>query len=135
MPLVSRIMIRSSLACLLLAVGMGALLLVHKAWPLYDGLWLLLPLHIELALIGWVVQFTLGTAYWMLPRHLEGPPRGSFAVALAMALLLNVGIALVLAYHLAGPGWMQLAGRGMEAAAVALFVFLHWRRVVSYAAS
>lgn len=135
MPLVSRIMIRSSLACLLLAVGMGALLLVHKAWPLHGGLWLLLPLHIELALIGWVVQFTLGTAYWMLPRHLEGSPRGNSVAALAMALLLNGGIALVLAYHLAGPGWMQIAGRGMEAAAVALFATLHWKRVVSHAVS
>ncbi|MDZ7772430.1 MAG: hypothetical protein U5K31_06800 [Balneolaceae bacterium] len=52
-----------------------------------------------------------------------------------MALLLNGGIALVLAYHLAGSGWMQLAGRGMEAAAVVLFAKLHWKRVVSYAAS
>ncbi|MDZ7773758.1 MAG: hypothetical protein U5K31_13620 [Balneolaceae bacterium] len=135
MPLVSRIMIRSSLACLMVAVGMGSLLLVHKAWPLHAALWQLLPLHIELALMGWVVQFTLGTAYWMLPRHLEGPPRGSPRAALGMALLLNGGILLVLLYHLYTVGWMHVAGRLLETGAVALFIALHWKRVVSYTAS
>jgi len=34
-----------------------------------------LPIHIEVLIFGWIIQFTLGTAYWILPRFLQAPQR------------------------------------------------------------
>lgn len=128
-------MLRLSLGYLLAAMILGAIMLVHKAWPLHPSTWALLPVHIEFALFGWIIQFTMGTAHWILPRYLKGKPRGSRAGSFLMLAMLNAGILLVAA----GSFWSIAAappgGRLLELAAVGIFVALHWKRVVSYAAS
>lgn len=133
MPLVSRWMIRCSFVYLLLGIGMGALMLIHKAYPLHPALWQLLPLHIEFTIFGWIIQFTLGTAYWMLPRFLKNPQRGSRKAAYLMVIILNAGILLTLSDDLFPTDLpVQLTGRSLELLAVIIFVGLHWNRIVTH---
>lgn len=126
-------MIRLSFVYLLLGMVMGALMLIHKAYVIHPAVWMMLPVHIEVTIFGWIIQLTLGTAYWMLPRFLEGSARGDSSLAYAMIVSLNLGIVFVIADSLllfALP--LDLAGRVLELAAVGLFVVLHWNRIVTY---
>ncbi|MEL7832876.1 hypothetical protein [Fodinibius sp. Rm-B-1B1-1] len=133
MPISSRWLIRSSYVCLLVGIIIGAFMLVHKAYALHPAIWSLLPVHIELLVMGWIVQFTMGTAYWILPRYLEGSSRGNTRLAQLMVLLLNVGIAVVIIDRLTVSSVpLGIIGRTFEVAAVVLFVGLHWQRVVTY---
>ena len=132
MPLISRLMIKLSLVYLLLGVTIGALMLVNKAWLISPILWFVLPIHIEFLIFGWIVQFTLGVAYWILPRFLESKGRGNKTLAWLMVLFLNAGILLV-AFSGYGLGRsFALTGRIFEAFSVVLFISLHWKRVVTY---
>lgn len=134
MPVQSIWMIRLSLLSLLVAVILGGLILIHKAFPLHPAVWGALPLHYELAIWGWLVQFVMGTAYWMFPRHLTGPGRGSSISATAMVVIYNLGLIQLLMSTFIGFENYQLAlaGRGCLALAVLLFGSLMWPRVVSY---
>lgn len=133
MPRPSRWMIRLSLIYLLLGIIMGALMLIHKAYFIHSAIWMLLPIHIEASIFGWIIQLTLGTAYYMLPRFLEGQPRGSSSLAYVMILSLNTGIIFVIADSLLSFALpLDLAGRIFELTAVGLFVALHWNRIVTY---
>lgn len=136
MPLTSRILIRCSLIYLLMAMLLGTVILIHKAWPLHPAVWQLLPLHIEMAIFGWIIQFTLGTAYWMLPRLIKGPQRGPRRMAFVMVVALNLGILLNLAGALTF--YSQLfgfLGRFLELLSVLLFIGLHWKRITTYRSS
>lgn len=133
MPFVSRLMIRCSFIYLVVAMVLGAIMLIHKAWPLHPAVWQLLPLHIETAIFGWIIQFTLGTGYWMLPRFLKGPQRGSPRLAYLMIIALNIGILLTLSDSLFQSGMpLMIFGRSLELLAVILFISLHWNRIVTY---
>tara|TARA_R110002124_G_scaffold89692_1_gene229314 strand:+ start:42837 stop:43250 length:414 start_codon:yes stop_codon:yes gene_type:complete len=130
MPSVSVWMIRLSLVYLLMGITLGVLLLINKAILISPELMLLLPVHIELLIFGWIIQFTLGTAYWILPRYLISKDRGSSALALLMPVFLNTGIWMVLVSN-AGEqmNFLALYGRIAELLAVLFFVILHWNRV------
>lgn len=125
MPAVSRWMIKLSFIYLLAGMLFGALIFIQKAFPVYPALWSLLPVHIEFLLFGWTVQFTLGTAYWILPRHLTGAPRGSIYLAVAMILLLNAGILSMVMGSV-------VLGRLAQLMAVGLFAWLMWPRITTY---
>jgi hypothetical protein len=79
-------------------------------------------MHQELLLVGWLLQFALGVAWWMLPRHAAGAERGPEAPVAAAWLLLNLGLSLAM-----GGGWLgapaplMTAGRTLELAAVLAF--------------
>lgn len=123
-------MIRASLIYFLGGVLLGAAMLAEKAHSFYPEIWNLLPIHIEVLIIGWIIQFTLGTAYWILPRHVEGPPRGNDRLAFGIPIFLNLGILSILsAYLCSAPIFLFLIGRGFELMAVLIFARLHWRRV------
>lgn len=130
MPLISRLMIKSSLVYLVLGVSIGTLMLINKAWLISPLLWFVLPIHIEFLIFGWIIQFTLGVAYWILPRFLETKGRGNKYLAWLMFLSLNAGILLV-SVSAYGFGH-SLSGRILETLAVILFIGLHWKRVVTY---
>lgn len=133
MPAASRWMIRLSLLYLVTGIMLGALLLVNKAYPLHPAVWMVLPAHIELTIFGWIIQLTLGTAYWMLPRFLEGPSRGNRALVVGMVTSWNMGILLVIADTLISTMIpLRLVGRSLECLAVVLFVALHWNRITTY---
>lgn len=133
MPAPSRWMIRCSLGYLLTGFVIGALLLIGKAFSTFSQQWVLLPVHIEILIFGFIIQFTMGTAYWILPRFLEGNPRGNPQMAGWIVGLLNLGIVLnILSYISLLPSGATLAGRSLEVTAVILFIALHWNRIVSY---
>lgn len=133
MPVISRWMIRSSFVYLLLGTLLGAVMLVHKAFPLHPAVWQLLPVHIEITIFGWIIQLTLGTGYWMLPRFLESPQRGKKLPAILMVVFLNLGIIFVVIHYLFQTTLpLSQVGRSFELVSVILFISLHWNRIVTY---
>ena len=91
MPPVSRWMIRISLVSLLAGAAVGALLLAQLPAALaHEGT--LRAIHLDLMLFGWLMQFVLGVAYWMLPRYPTLPERGSPAAAWSALALFDAGL-------------------------------------------
>lgn len=133
MPTPSVWMIRLSLIYLLLSASLGGLLLVHKAVTIHPIIWTFLPVHFELAIWGWLVQFVMGTAYWMFPKKLEGARRGPVFPAWCMVILFNLGIiSLIMSIFTSHLFWAAELGRGMIAGAMLLFAGLVWQRIVTY---
>ena len=133
MTLPSRLLIKSSLIYFVIGAFLGALLLVNKAFIIEPAVWAILPVHIELMIFGWIIQFTLGVAYWILPRFLEGEARGNSFFAYLMVFAFNVGIWLKIAATLSQMDYsLDVAARVCQLIAVALFISLHWKRIVTY---
>ncbi|MDX1591109.1 MAG: hypothetical protein R3283_04045 [Balneolaceae bacterium] len=133
MPRLSIWMIRSSFVCLSVVVLSGGLLLVNKASVLHAAIWAFLPLHYELAIWGWFVQFILGTAYWIFPRHLTGSPRGSEAAAWTAGALLNIGLLLIIMGNFIIPeSGFSVSGRTLAILSTLIFIRLLAGRAVSY---
>jgi hypothetical protein len=130
MPRLSVYFIRASLIHLLLAFTLGGLMLANKGVTLSPLIWLWLPLHMEFALVGWMVQLAIGTAYWILPRFSKSTPRGPAWLLWSSFILLNAGILLAVGqsvFLLAA--WLALGAKGLELAGIAAFVIGSWRRV------
>ncbi len=82
--------------------------------------------------MGWVVQLTMGVAFWILPRFWTRPRRPNEIYVRIAFPLLNLGIWLVVAATVFGAGsWVMTAGRAAEIAAVLLFARHGWPRIVS----
>ncbi len=133
MPAQTIWMIRLSLVYFLISALIGGLLLIHKTIPLHPALWSLLPLHYEMAIWGWMVQFVIGTAYWMFPRYLKGEIRGPAKPAWWMFILFNTGLLLLLVSFLTTASVaLAPAGRLLMMASILLFGYLMWNRIVSF---
>lgn len=129
MPRLSVYFVRTSLIYLLLGLTLGGLMLVNKGLMISAMLWSLLPLHIEFAFVGWMLQLAMGVAFWILPRHPKGPPRGDERLSWAALLSINVGIlCLVIDYFLQTSAFL-VVGRTAELLGLALFVLGNWRRI------
>ncbi|NIR45320.1 MAG: hypothetical protein GWN99_12955 [Gemmatimonadetes bacterium] len=130
MPRLSRWFVRAALLHMTVGFIIGALLLVDKGLNLESGAWRTLPAHVEMLVLGWIVQLTMGVAFWILPRFPEGPKRGNVAAAWLAFVALNAGVLSVVAGTTLGPmpGYV-LAGRSAEAIAAAAFVVHAWPRV------
>ncbi len=132
MPRLSQWLIKVAFLYLLLGFTVGALLLAHKGIFLNPFLWRWLPTHIEFLLMGWVVQLTMGIAFWILPRYWKPPRRPKEGYVRFSFVLLNLGIWLVVAGTTFRAGeWALFAGRAAEVGAVVLFALHGWRRAVS----
>ncbi len=132
MPRLSQWIIRAALIYLLSGITIGALLLAHKGAPFLPVLWVWLPAHIEFLLMGWIVQLTLGVAFWILPRYWQQPRRPHEGYALIAFVLLNLGIWLVVAGTTFRAGaWVLFTGRLAEVGAVLFFAAHAWGRIVS----
>lgn len=96
MPRLSVWMIRLSFLHFLGGFTLASLLLSRKggleAIPI--DIWKYLFLHIDMLLVGWMVQMSMGVAYWILPR-LPGTvtERGRLGFAVAAIILINGGVA------------------------------------------
>lgn len=133
MPLQSIWMLRISLVYLFASGLFGSLILLHKATGLNPAVWSLLPVHYEMAVWGWMVQFVMGTAWWMFPKFMSGPPRGSGSAAWLIFGLYNSGLLLLLlSVYMRLPGLMSQAGRGLLVVSVVLFALLIRRRIKSF---
>jgi hypothetical protein len=128
MPRLSAWFVRAALIYLGLGFTFGGLLLANKGFALHPLTWRLLPAHIEFLLFGWTLQLIFGVAFWILPRWQT--QRGDVRPAWVALLLVNAGVWLVvLTGWLNWPAWSMLAGRLLEAAAVAAFAAHAWPRV------
>lgn len=128
MPRLTIWMVRTALLHLLLGFTMGALLLANKGIPFYPFLWRLLPIHIELLLLGWTLQLAMGVAFWILPRFDTTRPRAG--LAWAAYLFLNLGIGLVAAsLFWASLPILLFSGRLAEVGAAVAFALHAWPRV------
>lgn len=130
MPTVSRWMIKAALIYFGIGITAGAYMLLNKGWSMDPGAWLLLPYHIEIMVFGWILQFVMGVVYWMMPRFVEGPPRGPGWQSWLMAGMLNAGIVLnLINYALGAIPLITLFGRLFEVGSIGLFIFIHWDRI------
>jgi heme/copper-type cytochrome/quinol oxidase subunit 1 len=88
-----------------------------------------LPAHTEWMLVGWMTQFALGIAFWILPR-LSGPaPRGREIWTQWTFILLNAGIWLVCFSSLTAQPRLMMLSRLLEVAAFITFGFGNWPRI------
>ena len=127
MPRLSVWFIRASLIYLLLGFFFGALLLAQKGIPFYTPVWYLFPLHMEFLLVGWLIQLTMGVAFWVIPRFSSGSSRGPVRLVWVSFALLNAGILIgILQYWFPD---VVLIGRIADVAAGVLFIIGSWRRV------
>jgi len=109
LPRLSAWFIRASLVYLLAGFTLGAILLASNGLDALQVAWVVLPAHIEFLRAGWIVQLALGTAYWILPRLLKGPARGSPRLGWVAFWLFNLGILLAASNGLL-PGWHRWQG-------------------------
>jgi uncharacterized membrane protein YidH (DUF202 family) len=133
MPFPSVLLVRTALCWLAAGVAMGALLLASKAAPLPAGVLRLFHAHSEAVLVGWMVQFAMGVAWWILPKYPRLPERGPAAPVWAAWLLLNVGVVLAGVGRSVGASeGLVMAGRMAEALAAAVFAAGMWPRVKAF---
>jgi len=91
----STIAIRAALVWMLLGILAGAAMLTDRDLPGNWRLWMA-PTHTHMLLVGWFFQFTLGVAYWLLPRK-RSPSRPigyNERLAFACLVCLNGGLAI-----------------------------------------
>ncbi len=134
MPRLSAWFIRASLIYLLAGFTLGALMLAQEGVSYDPGILAAVPVHFELLLAGWLVQFAMGVAFWIFPRFGLGLPhsRGNVFLIWASFWMLNAGICLA-ALQLWLP-FALLIGRLLETSAVILYAIGTWRRVKPHGA-
>jgi hypothetical protein len=129
MPRLSVWFIRASLAYLAIGFTFGAFMLANEGLALGLSLDQILPVHMEFLLVGWMMQFALGVAYWILPRYVKGLPRGNEVIAKMSLISLNLGILMVAMTAIIRLKWFTVSGRVLEAACILLFLWGAWRRI------
>lgn len=129
MPRVSVYFVRASLVYLLLSFTIGGLMLANKGVPISPMIWGLLPLHIDFAFVGWMIQLAMGVAFWILPRFPKGPPRGNENLSWWALLLVNTGILFAVIEYVSHPPGFALIGRVAEILGLVTFVLGNWRRI------
>ncbi len=132
MPLLSQYFVRSALICQAIGFTLGGLILAAKGGGVDASVWIWLPEHLVLLLFGWLVQLSLGVAYWILPRvHLTD--RGRLRLAWASFIATQTGIVLTLLslLRLWIPAMGSLLPLGLiwMCAAVAAFAVHAWPRI------
>lgn len=132
MPKQSRWLLRISLLYLLTGAVIGTAMLIQKAFPYNGAVWNLRPVHIQLMIWGFIIQFTLGTAYYILPRYVIGSNRGHPFLSWSIVVCLNMGILLNITAAFFPVELFEFIGLCFQIIAVACFVWLHWGRATSY---
>ena len=129
MPRLSCWFIRAALVYLAIGFTLGALMLANKGVVFYPLLWRYLPVHMELLLMGWLVQLALGMAFWILPRFSQGAPRGNEALVWSSFALINTGLGLEIAETIFSLQGLVFPGRVAEIAGILMFLLGSWRRI------
>jgi hypothetical protein len=128
-PTVSVWFIRSALLYLLAGFTLGGLMLAAKGVALPPGVWRWLPVHLELLLVGWLVQLVMGVAYWIFPRFGMTPAaRGREGLAWLALVLLNGGVWAASVGMLRDWTGFTVAGRAAEVLAAACLALNVWTR-------
>lgn len=132
MPPLSTYFVRLAFSHLVVGFTIGALMLANKGLPFAAWLWRLRPAHIEILLVGWLIQLALGVSFWITPRFWEKPARGNVTGAWMALVLLNAGVWLIAITTFLGlSADFILAGRLLECGAAIAFAWHLWPRIVS----
>lgn len=132
MPTLSRYFVRSALICMAIGFTLGGLILAAKGGAVDVRVWALLPVHLALLLNGWLVQLSIGVAYWILPRISVGE-RGRRGLAWSAFILFQIGLGLTLISGV--EPWWPLAGTLfapsliLQLTAIVLFAVHAWPRI------
>jgi hypothetical protein len=118
MPLLSVLYVRTSLVWLAVGATLGGAILWSKVSPI-PWSWQFLTAHIHLLTWGWLLQLTLGVAYWILPRFGSVRPRAWLAVA--AYVLLNLALALTIVASLLPVPWPGVPVGALQLAALLAF--------------
>ena len=129
MPRLTIWMVRTSLLQLGIGFTVGMLMLFNKGVPFDPAIWRLLPIHIEMLMLGWTMQLAMGVAFWVLPRFSVAPRYGRERLGWLAYVLLNTGLILFAADTWIYEAWLSLGGRALELSAVVCFVVMIWPRV------
>jgi len=129
MPRLSVYFVRASLIYLLLGFTLGGLMLANKGILISPMIWGLLPLHMEFAFVGWMIQLAMGIAFWILPRFNKGAPRGDERFAWLAFVLVNLGVFFVTLDYFFDVPWLTFTGRFTEVMGLLAFIMGHWRRI------
>lgn len=128
MPRVSYWMIRLALVHLFLGFTVGAWLLLYKAQWL-AGIPGLRALHVELVLLGFMVQLAVSVAWWILPRvHGERPADQGAWIA---GVLFTLGVWFVGLGAVGSIPKLQWAGRILELMGLMGWARLLWPRILA----
>jgi hypothetical protein len=122
-------MTRAALLYLGTGFTFGMLMLFNKGIPFDPSVWRLLPVHIECLLIGWLMQFAMGTVTWIMPRFSTSPRYGNLNLAWAAFLTLNIGIFCASFGQWSGDPMSTFIGRSLELVAAVCFALHIWSRV------
>lgn len=127
MPPLSRNMIRLAFFNCWLGMTIASFILGTKGQPDFwaGRAWQWLPAHINLLLVGWMLQLSLGVAYWILPRlpwSLTVRGRENFAITAAFAL--NGGVWSLSGGYMIFPHspWLPLIGITLQFLGVCAFI-------------
>jgi hypothetical protein len=136
MPTLSRCFLRGGLLSLAIGTIPGGLILLQKGTGWYPGLWVLLPAHTYLVLIGGLSQCALGVCYWIFPRFAGGASRGNTTLAWCSYGMLNAALGLMVLHPLLqvlygnGAASVAFIGAGLLQGLAALtFVWHIWPRI------
>ncbi|MCW7480527.1 hypothetical protein [Leptospira kanakyensis] len=132
-PIPSIWLIRISLIYLLLGTSFGAILMLNKTFVLSPEIWKLLPLHYSIVIWGFLIQFIMGNAYWMFPKHMSEYPRGSTIEIWFLFYSYNLGLILYLFTKFLDPtNHLILFGKFLIFLGIVSFVKLIWVRSITY---
>lgn len=92
MPRLSRWSIRIAIGWLVAGWGLGAMLMISRAWNWQVQIWLHGESHVAMMLFGWTLQFVIAVAYWILPTFGGRSNRGRTWPAVLSVVLINVGV-------------------------------------------
>lgn len=121
MPHLSRIAIRLAFFHAWLGFGLATLIIAQKGQPnifsAQIASWVLA--HVNLLLVGWMVQLALGVAYWILPRLPNTrTERGRFGFAVSAFVCLNGGVWIYTGGILWAWGELQILGLALQILAI-----------------
>jgi hypothetical protein len=106
------------------------MLLLARGGVLSPAVWRFLPLHVEMMVIGWLVQLALGVAFWILPKYRRGAERGWEWPGWLAGGLINIGVLAAGVGSSLGPtNDGASVGRAIEAGAALCFAATLWPRI------
>jgi hypothetical protein len=128
---------------MLLGFIVGGLLLLAKAGLVDNRVWVWLPAHVDILLVGWMIQLAMGMAYWILPRlrfklNSDTLSRGRTWLAWVAFALLNIGLVVAAVFTLFSYGvpdqiWLRNSfplGIVLQVVAMVIFAVYAWSRVI-----
>lgn len=139
MPRISQYFIRTALLYLALGSTIGGLMLAAKGIGQPAWIWAWRSGHIQLLLVGWLVQLACGVAIWILPRFDAAGDRGDARWSWIAYGALNGGVALA-SLHAplagvtgsAGVRWMPVTAGVLYVVAGSVLAITLRRRVLPF---